>query len=71
MSPTADPGTVSLIPARSHTFMKIDHEIISTVLLHPAADYKRVVVLSYKGKYVQEVLVNHIFKHAQDKSVVG
>ena len=30
VSPTADPGVGSLIPARSHTFMEIDdHEIIS------------------------------------------
>ena len=27
---TADPGVASLIPAGSHTFVKIDHEIIST-----------------------------------------
>ena len=27
---TADPGVVSSIPARSHTFVEIDHEIIST-----------------------------------------
>ena len=32
-SPTADPGFASLIPARSHTFIEIDHEIISTVIL--------------------------------------
>ena len=25
---TADPGVASLIPARSHTFVEIDHEII-------------------------------------------
>ena len=31
-NPTADPY-VSLIPTRSHTFVEIDHEIISTVLL--------------------------------------
>ena len=35
---TADPGGPSLIPAQSHTFMVIDHEIISTVLLLPSAD---------------------------------
>ena len=35
---TADPGVVSLILARSHTFMEIDHEIISTVSLLPSAD---------------------------------
>ena len=32
-SPTADLGGESLIPARSHTFVEIDHEIISTVIL--------------------------------------
>ena len=35
---TADPGVASSIPARSHTFMEIDNEIISTVILHPSAD---------------------------------
>ena len=30
---TADPGVASLIPAWSHTFIEIDHEIISTVIL--------------------------------------
>ena len=35
---TADPGITSLIPARSHTFGEIDHEIIST-----AANSRRVV----------------------------
>ena len=34
---TADPGVVSSIPARSHTFVEIDHEIISTVILLPSA----------------------------------
>ena len=35
---TADPGVVSSIRARSHTFVEIDHEIISTVILFPFAD---------------------------------
>ena len=35
---TADPGVVSSIPARSHTFVEIDHEIISTVILLPSTD---------------------------------
>ena len=43
----ADPGVTSLILARSHTFLEIDHEIISTVTLLPFADSRRVVV-SYK-----------------------
>ena len=35
---TAIPGVASLIPARSHTIVEIDHEIISTVILLPSAD---------------------------------
>ena len=35
---TADPGVTSSIPARYHTFVEIDHEIISTVILLPSAD---------------------------------
>ena len=44
---TADPGVASLIPAWSHTFVQIDHEIISTAILLSSADLRRVVV-SYK-----------------------
>ena len=35
---TVDPGVASSIPARYHTFVEIDHEIISTVILLPSAD---------------------------------
>ena len=35
---TADPGVASMIPAPSHTFMEIDHEMISRVILLPSAD---------------------------------
>ena len=35
---TADPGVASLIPTSSHTFVEIDHEIISTVILLPSAE---------------------------------
>ena len=35
---TADPGVASLIPVRSHTFVEIDREIISTVILLPSAE---------------------------------
>ena len=34
----ADPGVASSIPARFHTFVEIDHGIISTVVLLPSAD---------------------------------
>ena len=66
---TADPGVVSLIPAWSHTFVEIDREIISTAILLPSADSRRVVV-SYKRKYVHEILVNCLVKLAQEKGVV-
>ena len=61
---TADPGVASLIPAWSHTFMMIDHKIIFTDIILNSADSRRVVV-SYKWKYVHEVLISRL-----DKSVV-
>ena len=38
---TADPGVASSILARYHTFVEIDHEIISTVILLPSADLSK------------------------------
>ena len=35
---TADPGVASSIPVRSQTFVEIDHEMISTVILISSAD---------------------------------
>ena len=35
---TADPGVASSFPARSHTIVEIDHEIISTVIFLPSAE---------------------------------
>ena len=55
---TADQGVASSIPARSHTFVEIDHEIISTVVI-------------YKQKYVHKVLVNCLFQLAQEKVWLG
>ena len=48
-----DPGVLSSIPALSHVFMEIDHEIFSS---HspPSTDSRRAVV-SYKQKYMHEV----------------
>ena len=68
---TADPGVASSIPVRSHTFVEIDHEMISTgILLLPLIHSRRVVV-SYKRKYVHEFLVNRLFKPAQEKVWLG
>ena len=66
---TADPGVASSIPAQSHTFVKIYHELISMVILLPSAGSRRVVV-SYKLKYVHEVLINCLVKFAKEKSMV-
>ena len=35
---TADPGVASSIPVRSHTFLEIDREMISKVILLPSTD---------------------------------
>ena len=64
-SSTADPGVASLILTQSH-FVEFDHEIISTII-PPPADSRRVVV-SYKQKSVHKVLINHLFKRAQEKA---
>ena len=47
-----DTGVASSISAWSHTFMEIDHEIISTAILLPSAD-SRSVVVSYKRECEQ------------------
>ena len=52
-----DLGVTSLILTSTHTLMGIDYEIITLVILLPSADLRRITV-SYKRKYVHEVLVN-------------
>ena len=57
VSLTADPGVASSIPARSHTFLEIDHEIISMVILLPSAESFnngccQLVVTSKSTKYL-------------------
>ena len=60
---TAIPGVASSFPVRSHTFVEIDHELRSFSSL-PLIHSRRVVV-SYKRKYVHELLVNRLFKPAR------
>ena len=67
---TANPGDSSSTPAWSFTFKEIDHEIISTAILIPSADSRKVVV-SYKQKYVHKILVNRFVKLAQEKVWLG
>ena len=67
---TADPGVASSIPARSHTFVEIDHEIISTVILLPSAESFMKGCCQLQAKVCARLLVNCLFKLAQEKSVV-
>ena len=62
---TADPGVVSYIQARSHSFVVIDHEVISTFILFLLADSFRRVVVSYK----QSMCTNYLLT-CPGKSVV-
>ena len=64
---TAVPGVTSSILARSHTFVEIDHEIISTVILLPSADSFKKGCCQLQAKYVHKLLVNRLFKPAQEK----
>ena len=68
---TADPGVASLIPARSQTFVEIDHEIISTVILLPSAESFKKGCCQLQAQYLHEVLVNCLFKLAQGKVWLG
>ena len=52
---TADPGVASSIPARSHTFMDIDHEIISTVILLPSADSFKKGCCQFQAKVCAQI----------------
>ena len=47
---TANPGVTSSIPARSHTFVEIDHEIFSTVILLPSAESFKKVCCQLQAK---------------------
>ena len=66
---TADPGVASSIPARSHTFVEIDHEIISTAILLPSAESFMKGCCQLQAKVCARLLVNCLFKLAQEISV--
>ena len=68
---TAIPGIASSIPAWSHTFVEIDHEIISTVILLPSADSFKKGCCQLQAKVCAQLLVNRLFKPAQEKVWLG
>ena len=64
MSLAVDPGIASSILARSHTFMEIDREIISKVILLLP------LIKEDCCHFQAKVCVNRLVKIAQKKSVV-
>ena len=65
---TADPGVAISIPARSHTFVEIDHEIITTVILFPSADSFKMGCLSVTSESMcTKYWLTCLFKLAQEK----
>ena len=68
---TADPGVASSIPVRSHTFVEIDHEQFLRSFSSLPLIYSRRVGVSYKRKYMHELLVNRLFKPDQEKVWLG
>ena len=67
---TADPGVASSIPARSHTFVEIDHEIISTVILLPSADSFKKGCCQLQAKVCAQITGQPLVQVCPGKSVV-
>ena len=67
---TAIPGVASLIPARSHTFVEIDHEIISTVILLPSADSFKKGCCQLQAKVCARITGYPLVQACPGKSVV-
>ena len=67
---TAIPGVASSIPARSHTFVEIDHEIISTVILLPSADPFKKGCCQLQAKVCARITGYPLVQACPGKSVV-
>ena len=67
---TADPGVASSIPARYHTFVEIDHEIISTVILLPSADLFKKGCCQLQAKVCAQITGELLAQACPGKSVV-
>ena len=66
----AIPGVASSIPARSHTFVEIDHEIISTVILCPSADSFKKGCCQLQAKVCAQITGYLLVQACPGKSVV-
>ena len=67
---TAIPGVASSIPARSYTFVEIDHEIISTVILLPSADSFKKGCCQLQAKVCARITGYPLVQACPGKSVV-
>ena len=68
---TEDSGVASSILARSHTFLEIDHEMISTVILLPSAESFKKGCCQLQAKVSAQSTDDHLFKLAQEKVWLG
>ena len=62
---------VSPIPARYHTFVEIDHEIISTVILIPSADSFKKSCCQLQAKVCAQITGVPLVQACPGKSVVS
>ena len=67
---TAIPGVASSVRARSHTFVEIDHEIISTVILLPSADSFKKGCYQLQAKVCARITGYPLVQACPGKSVV-
>ena len=66
---TAYPGVVSSIPVWSHTFVEIDNEIISTVILLPSFDLFKKGCCKLQGKVCARITGQLLVQACPGKSV--
>ena len=71
VTPILLPGVASSIPARSHTFVEIDHEIISTVILLPSADLFKKGCCQLQAKVRARITGYPLVQACPGKSVVS
>ena len=65
-----NPGVASSIPAQSHTFVEIDNEIISTVILLPSADSFKKGCCQLQAKVCARITGYPLVQACPGKSVV-
>ena len=67
---TADPGVASSIPVWYHSFVEIDHETISTVILLPSPDSFKKGCCQLQAKVCAQITGLPLVQACRGKSVV-